>query len=995
VQASGAPGGARLIRGDAVGRYVILDHLASGGMGEVYRAYDPELDRAIAIKLVRPAGPHAVSATISRSRLLREAQALARVSHPNVIAVYDVGAVGDQVFIAMELVEGATLREWLRAGARGYLETLAALLGAARGLAAAHAVGVVHRDFKPDNVLVGDDGRVRVVDFGLAHAVEQEADSAEPDDEGSTGAALRRERESQQLTRTGEQLGTPLYMAPEQHRHRTVDARADQFAFCLTAYEALYGVRPFVGATRADLATAKIVGEIRPPPRETEVSTTVRDVILRGLAADPNERHASMRALIECLAPRRGSTRRRWLWAGGAAVAAAALAWGLAISTRTSQAMCKGAGQRASIAWDADRRATVEKAFHVSGRPYAADAFRRFAAAVDQRSADWVGMRTSVCEATRVRGEQSVHLMDLRMSCLDRRLAELAALTSALATQADGEAVDRSIEAVSSLPPLDRCANTAALLEAPQPPTDEQTRSAVEHIRAIADEALALERLGRFDEALALAKQGADAASAIEYAPVRAEALATRASLELQTGDAKAAEASYVEAARLSAEAGDRALGAEALVSLIWVVGHEQARLPEARAYATAAQVAVAGAGDDRLRSLYLSYYAVLEDDEGHYNEALAALDQATILARRLRGPSELRLARLYNEIGGVHRTAGHDDDAYAAYRQALQIRVRVQGAGHPDVGAALNNLSLMARLDGKLQEAVRYAEQALDTLEAALGPDHPNVSRALHSLALARAAQGKHEEALRSFRRALSIAVDRLGHQHPDVADLLNSTGFSLRALNRYDEAIADHERALSIYETALGPENPRVADTLVSLGLALVAADRLEDAKVRYDQALAIYEKALGSSHPSIAILLVNLGELAILRRAPNEALEHCRRALEIDRANLGEDHPDLSYSMLCIARALLAASDPGQTIPLLERTVELRERAGVDPLLVAEARFELARALWSSGRDRSRARRLASQAALTYANDAEKHAEISAWMKKRGLDSPPLRR
>ncbi len=817
--------GQRLRRGDSVGRYVVLDHIASGGMGSVYRAYDPELDRAIAVKLVRPLGPAALSSAKASARLLREAQALARVSHPNVIAVYDVGAAGSDVFIAMELVEGQTFRRWLAAEKRDSSQVLPVLLQAARGLAAAHSVGVIHRDFKPENVLVGNDGRVRVVDFGLANALEPDNAADDLEAETSSAPSIRRELESLQLTCTGEQLGTPVYMAPEQHRRKPVDERADQFAFCVTAYEALYGVRPFAGDTHAKLAVAKDLGDIRPPLFDAEVPAPVRDAIRRGLAAEPADRNPSMQHLVEALAPRGPAATRRWIWAAAAAVLLGGLVWGLvAFRSSDARATCTGAGDRVATVWGSELRTAVEQAFLASGRPHGDAAFRSFAAAADQHAEAWAAMHTEVCRATRVHGEQSEHLLDLRMDCLDRRLDEFAALVRTLARGSDGQAVDRSIEAVSGLPALDRCADTEVLLEATPLPTNQSIRTEVARVRAMVDESLALDRLGHLDEALARAQQATKAAAEIDYPPVIADAMAQRASLEAQTGDTAAAEASFVEAARIAADAGDRALAAEALVSLVWVVGNEQARFAEADAYANAARVAIAGVDSAAIRELYLSYYANLLEAEGRYEPALAALNEAAEIDRSMATPNDLRLARIYNDLGSVHRAAGHDDEAYAAYREALRIRERVQGAEHPDVGAALNNLSIMLRQDGKLDEAASYAERALAILETGLGPDHQYVSHALHSLALARAAQGKHELALKYFDRALSIAEKQLGPRHPDVADLLNSSGFSLRALNRYDAAQQRHRRALEIYRQALGPDHARVADTLVSLGLALI---------------------------------------------------------------------------------------------------------------------------------------------------------------------------
>jgi serine/threonine protein kinase len=277
--------GGELPRGAQVGRYVVLDYLGRGGMGMVYAAYDPDLDRKVAIKLLHVGASE--TASEGESRLLREGQALARLQHPNVIAVHDVGTFQGQVFVAMEFVDGLTLRQWLQASPRGWREIAAVFSAAGHGLAAAHAAGLVHRDFKPENVLVGLDGRVRVLDFGLARIEISEApEGAERNAAGS-------------LTLTGAFLGTPAYMAPEQYARGTTDARTDQFSFCVTLYEALFGQRPFHGTTIAELELE--VKRPPSPPSRMDIPDWLRLLVLRGLSANPEARFLSMEELLFAL----------------------------------------------------------------------------------------------------------------------------------------------------------------------------------------------------------------------------------------------------------------------------------------------------------------------------------------------------------------------------------------------------------------------------------------------------------------------------------------------------------------------------------------------------------------------------------------------------------------------------------------------------------------------------------------------------------------------
>jgi serine/threonine protein kinase len=280
--------------GTRVGRYVIEEPVGSGAMGAVYAAHDPDLDRRVALKLLRSEA----SGEELRARLLREAKAMARLSHPDVITVHDVGTYGRQLFVAMEFVRGGTLRRWLGDRARSWREVVAVFVRAGRGLASAHAAGLVHRDFKPDNVLVGDDGRVRVTDFGLARATAR--DEGEPESQEAVDATARDPLDAT-ITRTGALVGTPAYMAPEQLRGAPADARADMFGFCVAFYEALYGERPFEGRTLLDLRASTSQGAVRPVPRGSRVPARLRKALLGGLRPKPEDRYASMDALLDAV----------------------------------------------------------------------------------------------------------------------------------------------------------------------------------------------------------------------------------------------------------------------------------------------------------------------------------------------------------------------------------------------------------------------------------------------------------------------------------------------------------------------------------------------------------------------------------------------------------------------------------------------------------------------------------------------------------------------
>jgi formylglycine-generating enzyme required for sulfatase activity len=324
------PEAGALTTGARIGRYVVLEHVGSGAMGSVYAAYDPELDRKVALKLLK-SGRRTVDPT-AQARLLREAKAMGRLAHPNVIAVHDAGVYEEQVFLAMEFLAGGTLRGWLSAQPRSWREILDVFIAAAGGLAAAHAAGLIHRDFKPDNVLLDREGRPRVVDFGLAR--EANSREGEPSHELSpafittlTGSTPGHESgHLETLTRTGAVMGTPAYMAPEQFLAEPTDERTDQFSFCVALYEALYGQRPFGGDNLLSLGASVTEGQFRPMPKDHEVPTWLRRALLRGLRTKPAERYPSMGALIAALLDDPAvKRRRRLLTAGAAAVVVAGL----------------------------------------------------------------------------------------------------------------------------------------------------------------------------------------------------------------------------------------------------------------------------------------------------------------------------------------------------------------------------------------------------------------------------------------------------------------------------------------------------------------------------------------------------------------------------------------------------------------------------------------------------------------------------------------------
>ena len=336
--------------GDTIGRYVVLRRLGAGGMGVVFAAYDPQLDRKIALKLLRTG--IGLGEREANARLVREAQSIARLSHPNVVAVYDVGTAGTDVYLAMEFVEGDTLTHWLRRWERPWPEIVAMFVEAGRGLAAAHAVGLLHRDFKPDNVLVGADGRVRVSDFGLARS------SVTDEDAGPLPMSALSELRTP-LTGTGAIMGTPRYMAPEQLRGQSVAAAADQFSFCVALYEALYGQHPLPGETAAQMAEG---ARMAPPPVSSVVAPAIATVLARGLDPQPARRFPSMAALLEQLLPPapRPRPRRAAILLAAIALVGAGAAAAMVLRPRADPAAAEIRALEANLRIEQDRNRAMQ-----------------------------------------------------------------------------------------------------------------------------------------------------------------------------------------------------------------------------------------------------------------------------------------------------------------------------------------------------------------------------------------------------------------------------------------------------------------------------------------------------------------------------------------------------------------------------------------------------------------------------------------------------------
>lgn len=834
--------------GTRVGRFFVREPLGHGGMGVVYMAYDQELQRDVALKLVRPrsarksqpdanANP-AATELLDRAqlRLLREAQAMARLSHPNVRAVYEVGAIAGQVYIAMELVNGVSAREYLRARPRSLDEILALYLQAGQGLRAAHEAGLLHRDVKPDNILVSSEGRVRITDFGLARS-DGTGESGEGDcglGAGPSGASAL------SLTQSGTALGTPGYIAPEQLRGAELDARADQWSFCASLYEALFAQRPFVGATVSELLADMASGP-RLPGRGRAVPTWLKQLLTRGLAFDRERRYPSMAALLAVLdrAPQRARARR---WVLLATLGVGVLALGGAAAylgfVRPEQLCGRAARRQLEQAWNPTRRAEIERALLARNLPYGRDTLRKVSALLDAYAERWLGASDELCQSARPRRALPEAAILARSHCLELRRRELSALTAQLLI-ADAETVERAVSAAGSLASLESCRGGPASSPRPEAAGDPALRAQLEAAQGELAQARALHRTGHPAQALARLEPTMAALKPQSQRALWAELAYLRGGVEFDLGKLKEAESSLHEAV-LAGEAS----GQDELLAMAWLklveVGTRAALLEQAEGWHRhASAVSERLGGDLHLLALRENLLAMLRFAQGRRAEARELQVRAVALLAQSGAPN-LETAKFLTNLGAMQSALGQHPEALVSHRRAVALFEGELGPAHPAVGNALLNLGAALGASGDNEGEIAAYERCLAIWESALGKEHVNLATAEQNLGTALRIIGKPSEALRHFERALAIKRRHLPADHPSVASTQFSLGAILHRVGRSAEGLRRLEDALHTFEARLGSQHPLVAKTLTELGLIQLDLHHPE-------AALPILERAL----------------------------------------------------------------------------------------------------------------------------------------------------
>lgn len=1001
----------RLEAGTRVGRYVIERPLGEGGMGIVYLARDPELDRAVALKFL-----HAGTDERHRERLLREARSMARLPHPNIVTVHDVGDYHGRVWLAMEYIEGQTLAGRLGDAANPWPEIRPLFLEAGAGLETAHEVGIVHRDFKPENVLVDRAEHVHVADFGLAYS--GAGGTISESGERSGGDEPR-------LTHTGAVMGTPRYMAPEQHRGELVTPAADQFAFCVCLYEGLYGHPPFAGRTLAELADAVTHGRVREPDGDARVPVWLDEVVRRGLRADPDQRFPSMTALLSALEHDPEAARRRRL-------TIAAVAGSIAVLMGLSAFLFLRGGASAAdpcpvprgiAGWDATARDKVRAAFLASKRTDAAGTFARVADRLDGYVDRWAAARTASCRATHVEHVQSEAILDERMACFDGLAHELTRLVQ-LFEAASPENVDDAVKITASLSSPQSCEPGSSPL-----PTEPQARAAVLALNQQAAEIKAMRRVGQDEEAARLLDPMIDKARALHNDWVLGEVLLQRGEARRNLGHLDQAESDFYEAASVATRSRHDRTTALAYLGLLDLASRAPKSAQGPR-WAELAAAAIARIGDDvELRIRLHKERAHMLDRKRDLDASVTEYQRALKLAEGMSEPDPLMVATLGEELAKELTDAGRGDDALAQADAAMVAARKAFGERHLIIGSIEEARGGALQAMGRGKEALAAVKHGLEITESYLGPDDPRVCAGLNAVAGVDIALGQYDEALAAYQREISIDTKLYGKDSLEAAMAIHNAGTVLRGLGRLDESLDYVKRAMAIRQRELPPDHLDLVLSYAEMGTNYSRRGKHDQALDYYRKALAIDQKKLRPDHPSIASDLSNIAdELGYLGRT-KESLGAYRRALDVAnkvgspwgeamiemnwgdalqqvgryaearalyqqaqahwQQSSGKDSRLVAYPLFGLGYVELALDHPRRAVPALERALAIRIKVKETDRLTGLTENMLSRALWAGGGDRARARALAKSAVahLKSAGPTSQgdYDQAVAWLKR----------
>lgn len=784
-------------------RYAILQKLGEGAYGAVYSAWDPRLDRKVALKVL-----HADAS----SELEREARALAKLTHPNIVAVHDVGEANGQLFLAMEFVDGRPLSA-LDVNTLGWRRVVVIYRQAAAGLAAAHQAGIVHRDFKPANAILGHDGRVRVLDFGLARPgiVEPHA--------GVEAAAHTRV------------AGTPRYMAPEQHRGERLDARTDQYCFCAALWEALYGAPAFEGDTMASLLAAKATAPS--PPSPSSIPPKLLRALQRGLSPDPDARFASMDALDAVLG---NSLRRHWKTIGAAT--AVTLALGVGIALGGTDRPCANSDAPPGR-WNTETMQAIHHAFAQTGLPHASTSGTTVHHALEQWAQTWGQARKNAC-MLHTQGIQSDEGLDLRTTCLAHQETRFNALIDVL-LDADATTVERSVQAAAALPDPQRCDDLDALRHAHPIPKGSEHR--VDEANAILARGQAELDAGHYQRATDLVTPVLDQCDAprapLVHPPtcIEAEALVGDSLGYLGHHDPAV---SRLRAAAIAAQADQLpVVFGRAAASLTWELGEVDAAFDLALAWADLGVAALSDQSALTVEVSLLNNKASVLATAGRWDEAVATHHALLERIETVRGSDDSLAMMPHANLANIDNRRGQVVEAEAAYARAIAIGVSTLGETHPRVLTTRQNRAGMRVREGRTEEGLADLREILRAQQETLGDQHPDMAATLTNIALAELAVDDPESALRDARAATALLEQAFGQASHLTIDSRLAEVDALVGLGQASQAVQLSEATASLAETTLGSKHASTAYAMRSWGLALLADGKPDDATLKLEAA------------------------------------------------------------------------------------------------------------------------------------------------------------